>query len=72
VPAIGTPADILRFFFNMCLLACSFLCVVLLHILRWQVPKSTPATAENGLIPKKLRENNGQWLLWPTIAQTLI
>jgi hypothetical protein len=46
VPPIGTAADILGFFFNMCLVACSFLCVVLLHIMRWQVPKPTPVTAE--------------------------
>ncbi|GAB5590518.1 hypothetical protein Unana1_05418 [Umbelopsis nana] len=46
VPPIGIGLDVLGFFFNMCLVACSFLCVVLLHILRWQLPKPAAVAAE--------------------------
>ncbi|KAI8074893.1 hypothetical protein BC940DRAFT_286893 [Gongronella butleri] len=45
IPPIGIAVDVISFFFNMCLVAISFLCILSLYFIRWQPPKTEKSNA---------------------------
>ncbi|KAH8555036.1 hypothetical protein BGW37DRAFT_482219, partial [Umbelopsis sp. PMI_123] len=47
VPPIGIALDVLGFFFNMSLVALSFVTVISMHLMRYQVPKPTVTEVHN-------------------------